>query len=75
MKGLKDFYPNKEEMYKDLINSGQNLILDFKLTPRSALKLLSNIEEQVKQGQISEENINKSVKKILKAKGYKITEK
>lgn len=72
MQGLKLFYKNKVEIYKDLINSGENLILDFDLNVRSADKLIDSIAREVKEGKISEENINKSVKKILIAKGYKI---
>lgn len=72
MQGIKSFYfLNKNLMYRDLINSGEDIILDFKLKPRNAYKLILDIEKQVKEGKISEEKINESVKKILKVKGYK----
>lgn len=71
MRGLKSFYLfNKKALYRDLINSGENLILDFKLTPNSAYKLLDKLEKLVRDGKIDENKINQSVKKILIAKGY-----
>ena len=72
MFGLKSWYFNKNRLYTDLINSGENVILDFRLTPRSAYKLISEIENQVKEQKISKEKIDQSVKKILKSKGYKL---
>ncbi len=73
MVGLKRFYLfDKKKLYKDLINSGENIILDFFLNPISTHKLILNLEESVERGEIDEEKINQSVKKILMAKGYKI---
>jgi beta-N-acetylhexosaminidase len=72
MLGLRRLYPRKITLYKELINSGENLILDFQLSPESLYKLIENIEQQVEKGDINKENIDKSVKKILKTKGYKI---
>jgi beta-N-acetylhexosaminidase len=72
MNGLKMFYPDKTKLYVDLINAGENVILDFRLSPVNVYKLLEEIEVEVKEGRIDEEMIDKSVRKILKAKGYKI---
>jgi hypothetical protein len=73
MLGLKSFYLfNKRKMYQDLINSGNDMILDFSLNERSMYRLLSGLEEDVKEGRISEENIDNSVRKILKLKGYEV---
>jgi beta-N-acetylhexosaminidase len=73
MVGLKRFYLlSKKRLYRDLINSGENLILDFRLTPVSAYKLLDKLEKLVGNGRIDEDKIDQSVKKILMAKGYKI---
>jgi len=75
MRGLKNFYLfNKPKMYKDLINSGENVILDFKLNLGSLYKLVVELEEMVKRGEISEERIDESVKKILKVKRYEVIE-
>ena len=72
MLGLRSFYLKKENMYKELINSGENLILDFELNARSAYALMNEIEKMIRNKEIDEEKINLSVKKILKAKGYVI---
>lgn len=73
MLGLRTSYLfQKKELYKDLINAGENLILDFIITPTNLYKIISYIEDQVRIGEISEENINNSVKKILKEKGYEV---
>ncbi len=72
MIGLKKSYPKKINLYKELINSGENLILDFQLSPKSLYNLIKNIEQEVNKGNIKKENIDKSVKKILTTKGYKI---
>jgi len=73
MLGLRKYYLfNKENEYIDLINSGENVILDFMLTPRSAYKLVLKLEKDVKEGKINENKINENAEKILIAKGYKI---
>lgn len=72
MRGLKNFYYDKSLLYRDLINSGINVILDFQLDPKTAYNLINEIEEQVEDGKIDKGKIDESVKKILKSKGYKI---
>jgi beta-glucosidase-like glycosyl hydrolase len=72
MAGLKSFYQDKTEQYVGLINAGENLILDFDLNPVSLYKLILEIEKEVEKGRINEEKIDKSVRKILKMKGYKV---
>jgi beta-glucosidase-like glycosyl hydrolase len=72
MAGLKNFYSDKTELYVDLINSGENVILDFKLNPISMYKLIGKLEEEVEEGNINEDNVDESVKKILMMKGYVI---
>ncbi len=67
MAGLKKFYTIKTDQYVDLINAGENVILDFKLSPIKLYKLISKIE---KEEQIDQNKIDESVRKILLAKGY-----
>lgn len=67
MLGLSSFYFSKSERYVKLINSGENIILDFNVDLDS---LLNDLETLTKEGKIDEEQINKSVRKILTAKGY-----
>jgi len=70
MDGLKNFYPDKISLYVDLINAGENLILDFKLSPEKLYKLLEDLEKELEMGTINKEKIDESVKKILEMKGY-----
>ncbi len=70
MKGLRNFYKSKEEIYIDLINSGNDIILDFSLTPRRLDKLLKQLEIDITSGKIDIEKVDESVTKILNAKGY-----
>lgn len=73
MLGLKSFYVfNKRKLYRDLINSGENIILDFLPGMRSLYKTILKVEEDVKNGKIDEGKIDESAKKILKVKGYRL---
>ncbi len=72
MKGLSGFYENKIDMYADLINSGENLILDFDLNSKELYSLIKDIKQEVETGSIDEKNIDESVEKILILKGYTI---
>jgi beta-N-acetylhexosaminidase len=72
MGGISVFYNDKVDLYTDLINSGENLILDFDLTPGSLYKLILKIENEVEKGNIDESKIDHSVEKILKLKGYSV---
>jgi beta-N-acetylhexosaminidase len=70
MKGLKNTYPNKRELYRHLINAGNDLILDFDLDSKELNDLLKVLEQDLNAGIISQEQVDKSVKKILEAKKY-----
>jgi len=73
MKGLKNFYlTKKRELYRDLINSGEEVILDFYLSPKKLYELLGQLEDDVENGLIDESKINRAVVRILEAKGYGI---
>lgn len=72
MLGLRTNYLTKTNMYVDLINSGNNVILDYYQNPISLYLRLDKLEKKVKEGEISIDNIDESVRKILKTKGYKV---
>ncbi len=72
MKGLMNFYSDKTEMYSDLINAGNDLIIDFRLTVNSLDRILRKLEKRVRNRDINEERINETVKRILKYKRIKI---
>ena len=70
MKGLTHFYPSKEDLYVDLLKAGNDVILDFSLTPRSLDALLRGLEKRVQRGDIDEGKIDNSVRRILGKKRY-----
>jgi len=72
MEGLKKFYKSKPKLYIDLINSGENFILDFHLDIDDFYKLINNVEKLVEEGKIDEKKIDESVRRILVAKGYEV---
>jgi beta-N-acetylhexosaminidase len=74
MNGIKYFYKDKTAMYTDLINSGENIILDFQLDYFELVRLLDKLEKKVSSGDISLDKIDSSVEKILVMKGYKVVQ-
>jgi beta-N-acetylhexosaminidase len=72
MLGLKDFYKDLDQMYIDVFKAGNDLILNFDTDPWGLYHMICVIENAVKNGEISEERINLSVIKILKAKGISV---
>lgn len=72
MKGLSLFYTEKVDLYIDLINSGEELILDFYLNDKELNNLLEELELRFLSGEIDENRINNAVEKILVMKGYKL---
>lgn len=70
MIGLSSFYENKDEMYIDLINAGNDVILDFRLNPIRLDRLLNELEKHVNESRIDIKRVDESVTKILKTKGY-----
>jgi len=75
MLGLRDYYTNAQgqtnykQMFLDLFQTENDLILTFDRNPEHVYGMISVIEEAVKKGEISEERIDSSVRKIMKAKG------
>jgi beta-N-acetylhexosaminidase len=72
MKGLSLFYPEKIDLYVDLINSGEEFILDFYLSDRQLKNLLGEIEKKVLSEELDELKIDQAVRKIFEMKGYEI---
>ena len=75
MAGLKDVYQNERQMYVDLVNAGNDMILDFSTEPWHLYKVVYMLENAVENGEISEERVDDAVIKILKAKGFKVKRK
>ena len=72
MRSLSNFYSDKAELYVDLVNSGENLILDFHLSPFELYSLVGELKIKVDSGEIDSSRVDISVRKILKLKGYEV---
>jgi len=78
MEGLKSYYTNNDipidELYIDVINAGNDLIIFFELDINKIEHIIDVIEQAVKNNKIDVKTINKSVVKILNEKGIKVVE-
>jgi len=72
MLGLKKFYGNDAEMYIDLFNTDNDMIIFMTNDLPKVDQMVSIIEQAVKDGKIDEKRIDRSVIKILTAKGYTV---
>lgn len=68
---------NTKKLYIDLVKAGNDIILDIPMqgdsTNYKKVKLgIQAISSAVKKGEISEKQIDESVKRILQAKGYEV---
>ncbi|MBI2665575.1 glycoside hydrolase family 3 protein [Candidatus Woesearchaeota archaeon] len=72
MLGLKKFYPSLEEMYLAVFKAGNDLILNFDRDPNEIHHMITVVKEAVNRGEIPEEQIDNSVRKILEAKGFRV---
>ena len=75
MAGLKDYYGDERKMYIDLVNAGNDVILDFDSQPWHIYKVVSIIENAVELGEIKEERIDDAVTNILRTKGFKVAKR
>ena len=74
MLGFKNFYKDDDKMYVDVFKGGSDIILNFNNDPNEIYHMILVIKKAVENGEISEKNIDHSVKKILEAKGFKVEE-
>lgn len=72
MLGLKSFYQDMDEMYLEIFKAGPDIILNFNNDPNEIYHMIQVVKEAVERGEIDEERIDGSVKKILAAKGMKV---
>lgn len=72
MLGLKNFYETEDELYLEVFKAGSDIVLNFNQDPNEIYHMIQVIKEAVERGEISEDRIDDSVKKILVAKGLKI---
>lgn len=72
MLGLKSFYDSIDQMYIAVFKAGNDIILNFDKDPNEVHRMIKIIATAVENEVISEEQIDDSVTKILKAKGFKV---
>lgn len=72
MLGLRKFYDSVEEMYVAVFKAGSDLVLNFDEDPNEIYHMVEVVARAVESGEISEERIDNSVRKILEAKGFEV---
>lgn len=72
MLGLKEYYSTLDEMYIAVFKAGNDIVLNFNKDPQEIYRMIQVIQGAVARGEISEEQIDASIRKILKAKGMKV---
>jgi len=73
MLGLRNFYEDDvDQMYVDVFKAGNDMIINFDEDPNEIYRMITVVAESVRSGEISEEQIDASVTKILVAKGFSV---
>ncbi len=74
MGGLRKAYPKDgvNQMYVDLVKAGNDVLLNFDKNPKRLSYMINAIARAVENGELSEERIDFSVRKIFAAKGITI---
>jgi len=70
MLGLRKFYGSKEKLYVDVFAAGNDIVLNFDEDPAEIYHMVQVVASAVSEGEIAEEKIDESVRKILRAKGF-----
>jgi len=73
MLGLKNFYSSQDEMYLAVFKAGNDLVLNFNEDPNEIKHMIEVVAEAVEGGEIPEEQIDGSVRKILELKGFTVS--
>lgn len=72
MLGLRNYYPTVDEMYIAVFKAGNDVVLNFNKDPTEIYRMIQVVKQAVEKGEIPQEQIDASVRKILKAKGMKV---
>jgi len=72
MLGLKKYYNSIDQMYIAVFKAGNDVVLNFDRDPNEIYRMITVIKEAVKRGEIDEDEIDKSVTRILQVKGFKV---
>ncbi|MBI4096004.1 MAG: hypothetical protein HY438_04030 [DPANN group archaeon] len=70
MLGLIRYYGWSDNRYVDLFAAGNDVVLDVASSPDKINHIIDVVENAVRDGKISESQIDGSVRKILKVKGF-----
>jgi beta-N-acetylhexosaminidase len=74
MLGLKNFYESLDEMYVAVFKAGNDIVLNFDEDPNEVYRMIKVVAGAVSRGEIELSEIDNSVKKILRMKGFEIRE-
>jgi beta-N-acetylhexosaminidase len=72
MLGLRNFYDSLDEVYINVFKAGNDLVLNFGEDPEEMLRMIQVVAEAVRSGEIPETQIDASVSKILRKKGFEV---
>ncbi len=72
MLGLKNYYSTLDEVYIAVFYAGNDIILNFDNDPNEIHRMIQVVADAVRRGEISEEQIDISVTKVLEAKGFTV---
>jgi beta-N-acetylhexosaminidase len=72
MLGLRSFYSSRERMYIEVFKAGNDLIINFDEDPLEIYDMVKAVKGAVLSGEISEAQIDDSVRRILQAKGLEV---
>ena len=70
MQGVKKFYDSLNEMYIDVFKAGSDMVLNFNQDPNEIHNMITTVAQAVEEGEIDEDRIDASVRRILEAKGF-----
>jgi len=73
MWGLKNFFASADELYLAVFKAGNDLVINFNEDPNEIYGMIQVVKAAVERGEIPEEQIDASVKKILEMKGFKVS--
>lgn len=72
MLGLKKFYGSVDEIYVAVFKAGNDVVLNFDKNPNEIYRMIQVVKAAVERGEIPEAQIDASVTRILKAKGFTV---
>ncbi len=70
MLGLRKFFDTADELYVAVFQAGADLVINFDEDPEEIYRMIQVVASAVESGEISQEAIDNSVRRILEAKGF-----